>query len=68
VLVIARQERDRRLLVQVAADDRGDDGEQLSRHRYDTFAVGLGRCDHQQGGHLTVRTPVLPDAEVGQLT
>jgi hypothetical protein len=67
VLVVARQERDRWLPVQMAADDRGDDGEQLGRHGDDTFAISLGRCDHQQGGDLTVRAPVLPDAEMGQL-
>ena len=66
VFVVARQERDRRLPVQVAADDRGDDGEQLGRHGDDPFAVGLGRCDHQQGGDLAVRALVLPDAEMSQ--
>lgn len=67
VLVVTRQERDRGLRAQVAADDRGDDGEQLSRHGDDAFAVGLGRRDHQQRGDFAVRAPVLPDAEMSQL-
>ena len=50
----------------VPADHLGDDVEQLTGHGDDTFAVALGRADHQQSDDLAVGALVVADAQVGQ--
>ncbi len=67
VLVVAGGQRHARGVAGEAADDRGDDVDQFRADRDDTFAVGLGRGDHEQGDHLAVWPLVLADAELGQL-
>jgi hypothetical protein len=70
VLVVSLDEGDGPAVGGVAADDGGDDGddgEQLSRHRNDALAVGLGRGDHQQRDDLAIGALLLADAEVGEL-
>ena len=52
----------RRPVPGLAADELGDDVEQLRRDRDDPFAVGLGRGDHQQGDDLAVGALVLAEA------
>jgi hypothetical protein len=51
----------------VAADDRGDDAEQLGGHGYDALPVTLRWGDHEQSDDLAVGPLVLPDAEMGEL-
>ena len=67
MLVVAGADRDGAVPAVCRRMICGDDVEQLGGHRDDSFAVALGRADHQQRDDLAVGPLVLADAQVREL-